>query len=259
MDSINIMTTHFQSLFQRAVRNQRVVTTALAATLIGVPVLRAAVLDYREYIKIGPGGVPYNAFGWLIQLCLRPITKEVFHTSCYDGARAIKEAGPNASSAFLTEDDVPLRRSPRPGVGSWTVPSRQLTDLADEQLKKRYHEFLESLVSSSPSQLKIATSFAEARGPALFIASDGPLHPVAWWARKEVAHMHGSDGSLHLNLAPKDAKLVLERGWGQRHPLSGRMLYTGLVMIYAPRGEEELEVVERITKASVRFMLGEEA
>lgn len=70
--------------------------------------------------------------------------------------------------------------------------------------------------------------------------------------------MHASDGSMHLNLAPKDAKLVLERGWGQRHPLSGRMLYTGLLMIYAPRGEEELEVVKRITKASIRFMLGEE-
>ncbi|KAI8658407.1 hypothetical protein NCS55_01116900 [Fusarium keratoplasticum] len=232
------MTSHFQSLFQRIASNQRVVATALAATFIGVPVLRVAVLDYREYIKIGPGGVPYNVFGWLIQLCLRPITKEPFHTSCYDGARAIKEAGPNASSAFLSEDDVPVRRSPRP---------------------ERYNEFLESLVASSPSQLKIAQSFAEGRGPALFIASDGPLHPVAWWARKEITHMHASDGSMHLNLAPKDAKLVLERGWGQRHPLSGRMLYTGLLMIYAPRGEEELEVVKRITKASIRFMLGEEA
>ncbi|KAH7263990.1 hypothetical protein B0J15DRAFT_489676 [Fusarium solani] len=258
MDSIT-MTSHFQSLFQRIASNQRVVATALAATFIGVPVLRAAVLDYREYIKIGPGGVPYNVFGWLIQLCLRPITKEPFHTSCYDGARAIKEAGPNASSAFLSEGDVPVRCSPRPEVGRWTVPSRQLTDLGDEEVKKRYHEFLESLVSSSPSQLKIAQSFAEGRGPALFIASDGPLHPVAWWTRKEITHMHASDGSMHLNLAPKDAKLVLERGWGQRHPLSGRMLYTGLLMIYAPRGEEELEVVKRITKASIRFMLGEEA
>jgi hypothetical protein len=135
MDSIT-MTSHFQSLFQRIASNQRVVATALAATFIGVPVLRAAVLDYREYIKIGPGGVPYNVFGWLIQLCLRPITKEPFHTSCYDGARAIKEAGPNASSAFLSKDDVPVRCSLRPEVGRWTVPSRQLTDLGDEEVKK---------------------------------------------------------------------------------------------------------------------------
>jgi hypothetical protein len=91
----------------------------------------------------------------------------------------------------------------------------------------------------------------------LFVASEGPWHPIAKKTRGEIAHMHASDGSLHVNLTPKDAKLVLERGWGQRHPLSGRVLYLGLVMIYAPRGEQELEVVEKITRASVRFMLGE--
>jgi hypothetical protein len=71
--------------------------------------------------------------------------------------------------------------------------------------------------------------------------------------------MHGNDGSMHLNLAPKDAKLVLERGWGQRHPLSGTILYLGDVMVYAPRNEEELEAVKRITRAAAKFMLGEES
>lgn len=94
--------------------------------------LWAAVFDYREYIKIRPRGVPYSA----IQLCLRLITIEVFHTSCRDGARAIKEAGQNTRSAFLNQGDIPIRHSPRPEVSSWTVPSRQVTDLADEEMKK---------------------------------------------------------------------------------------------------------------------------
>jgi hypothetical protein len=76
---------------------------------------------------------------------------------------------------------------------------------------------------------------------------------------REIGHMHGSDGSLHLNLAPKDAKLVLERGWGQRHPLAGTVLYLGDVMVYAPKSEDELEVVKKITRAAAKFMLGEEA
>lgn len=76
---------------------------------------------------------------------------------------------------------------------------------------------------------------------------------------REIGHMHGSDGSLHLNLAPKDAKLVLERGWGQRHPLAGTVLYLGDVMVYAPRIEKELEVVKGITRAAAKFMLEEEA
>jgi hypothetical protein len=59
-----------------------------------------------------------------------------------------------------------------------------------------------------------------------------------------------------------DAKLVIERGWGQRFGLSGTVLPVTYVMVYAPRqGEEEegdLNVVERIVGAAVKFMLGEE-
>ncbi|KAF4974998.1 hypothetical protein FZEAL_8163 [Fusarium zealandicum] len=247
-----------QSLGQFLSGNRRIVGTILAAAVIGIPVIRLAVLDYRGYIDLGPGGPPHNIAGWLFQLVLRPITKEPFHTSCYN-AKAIAQAGPNGNAAFLSQDDVPSRSSPRPLVGSWTAPSRQLTDQADEKINARYQKFLVSLASASPSQLKMATSKAERHGPALCVASENPSHPVARWTEGEIAHMHATDGSMHLNLTPKDARLVLERGWGQRHPLSGRALYIGLVMIYAPRGEEELAVVQSITRASVKFMLGEEA
>lgn len=45
-----------------------------------------------------------------------------------------------------------------------------------------------------------------------------------------------TDGSLHLTLHPKDVKLVLERGWGQRHPLARggffeRFVPVGFVMV----------------------------
>jgi len=67
---------------------------------------------------------------------------------------------------------------------------------------------------------------------------------------------------MHVSLSPVDAKLVIERGWGQRFGLSGTVLPVTYVMVYAPRqGEEEegdLNVVERIVGAAVKFMLGEE-
>ena len=69
--------------------------------------------------------------------------------------------------------------------------------------------------------------------------------------------MHAGDGSLHMSLAPRDARLVLERGWGQRHGLSERMLYSGFVMVYAPRNDEDATVVESILRASAEFMTGE--
>ncbi|KAF4969361.1 hypothetical protein FSARC_3387 [Fusarium sarcochroum] len=256
------MSFQFESLFQPFLqltpRNRLIAVGAVAGAIIGIPVFRIAAEDYRGYLALGPGGPPHNVVGWIAQILMKPLKKEPYHTSCYD-ENAIAKAGSNGNAAFLTEKDVPIREAPRPTIGKWTAPSRQLTDLAKKPIIERYQAFLSSLASESPSNLKVATSLAERRGPALFVASEGPWHPIARKTRGEIVHMHASDGSMHVNLAPKDAKLVMDRGWGQRHPLSGTVLYLGNVMIYAPRNEEELEIVKGITRASVRFMLGEEA
>ncbi|KLO79808.1 uncharacterized protein LW93_7252 [Fusarium fujikuroi] len=238
-------------------QSQRLAIAAAAGVIIGIPVFRIAAEDYRGYIALGPGGLPHNLIGWIGQILLKPLKKEPFHTRCYD-EKSCEKAGPNGHVAFLSEKDVPVREAPKPTIGKWTAPSRQLTDMANQSLIEGYQSFLSSLASSSSSKLKIATSLAERRGPALFVASEKPSHPIAKRAGGEIGHMHGSDGSMHINLAPKDAKLVLERGWGQRHPLSGTVLYLGNVMVYAPRNEDELEVVKSITRAGVKFMLGEE-
>ncbi|KAI1072452.1 hypothetical protein LB507_003267 [Fusarium sp. FIESC RH6] len=255
------MTTQLTSLtnfFRDLTPRNRYIVIAVASALVGFPVLRIAAEDYRGYIALGPGGPPHNVIGWLGQILLKPLKKEPLHTSCYD-EKAIKAAGPNGGVAFLNEKDVPVREAPRPKIGSWTAPSRQLTDLASKDIIEAYQSFLSTLASESPTKLKIASSTLERHGPALFVASDNPSHPIAKSMYREIGHMHGSDGSLHLNLAPKDAKLVLERGWGQRHPLAGTVLYLGDIMVYAPRSEEELEVVKGITRAAAKFMLGEEA
>lgn len=81
----------------------------------------------------------------------------------------------------------------------------------------------------------------------------------------EVCHSHPSDGSLHLTLHPADVKLILERGWGQRHPLARdswwwvtKIVPTGFMMIYAPRNEEELKVVIEIIRAAAWWVGGKE-
>ncbi|ESU13621.1 hypothetical protein FGSG_07366 [Fusarium graminearum PH-1] len=240
------MTTQFTTLtqFLRDLRpRNQLILIAVTSAALGIPVLRIAIEDYRGYIALGPGGPPHNVIGWFGQILLKPFKKEPFHTSCYD-EKSFQKAGPNGSVAFLKEEDVPAREAPRPTVGSWTAPSRQLTDLASKDIidSQRYQSFLSSLASESPSKLEIATSVVERHGQALFVASEKPSHPIAKSMYREIGHMHGSDGSMHLNLAPRDAKLVLERGWGQRHPLGGTILYLGDVMVYAPRNEEELEL-----------------
>lgn len=64
-----------------------------------------------------------------------------------------------------------------------------------------------------------------------------------------------------MTLHPADAKIVLESGWGERHPLARggwcrRFVPREFVLIYAPRNEKEIEVVIRIVAASIWWVAG---
>jgi phospholipase/carboxylesterase len=74
----------------------------------------------------------------------------------------------------------------------------------------------------------------------------------AFMVGTEFAHLHPhEDGSLHLILPEPLARQVIERGWGEFHPLvqQGMMPPTNL-MVFGPRDAEELEIVWSIVEAS---------
>lgn len=60
---------------------------------------------------------------------------------------------------------------------------------------------------------------------------------------------------MHLTLHPHDAALIISSGWGERHPLAGRLIFgkrllpSGFVMVYAPRTEEQVGVLVEIVRA----------
>ncbi len=84
---------------------------------------------------------------------------------------------------------------------------------------------------------------------------------AAFLIGREFAHIHPPpDGSMHLALPPDDARQVIARGWGEQHPVARLgFLAPGIVMIYAPRDDRELEVVLHIVEASFRFASGDVA
>jgi hypothetical protein len=127
------LNTIFQSFSNLTPHSQRLAIAAAAGVIIGIRVFRIAAEDYRGYLALGPGGPPHNLIGWIGQILLKPLKKEPFHTSCYD-EKACEKAGPNGNAAFLSEKDVPVREAPRPMIGTWTAPSRQLTDMAKQSL-----------------------------------------------------------------------------------------------------------------------------
>ena len=74
----------------------------------------------------------------------------------------------------------------------------------------------------------------------------------------------GGLGSMHLVLHPKDADLLVseEKKWGERHVLAETrpelveqgVMPRGLVLVYAPRDEGEIEIVLRVVKASLDYV-----
>jgi hypothetical protein len=58
-------------------------------------------------------------------------------------------------------------------------------------------------------------------------------------------------------LAPEVVDGVIESGWAERHPLAGRHgLPANIVMVYGPRDDDELAVVEDLVGASHTFATG---
>jgi luciferase-like monooxygenase len=150
---------------------------------------------------------------------------------------------PTGQPSFLAR----RRPGPRPSTTP-TNPHTQLTQNAPEDLQERLFAFASSLpgVVAGPS----AVSVPGAR--AFHLPGSTPAAPEAFMVGREFAHLHpASDGSLHMVLAPEVVDRVIANGWAERHPLAGRFGLPGnVVMVYGPRDEDELAVLEDLLRAT---------
>lgn len=74
----------------------------------------------------------------------------------------------------------------------------------------------------------------------------------------EFAHFHPHpDYSLHLGIPKEDAEAIIEKGWGEWHPLIAKgFLPPNIIMLYAPRNQNELEIAKSILKHSYDYAKG---
>lgn len=217
----------------------------LVALLMTIPLLLSLRSEYRSFISLGPGGTPQTLAGFL-RIYLLSFVKV---TDPYKMPRSYAKTA--QTTGFLGK--VPQREGPRPETRG-IAPHRQVTQQSNDTAYELLVAAIEHLSSSSPN-LYIGTSCFEKHSSGLFA-----LHPVNRTCGGEVCHTHPSDGgSLHLTLHPADVKTVLERGWGERHPLSRggwfeRFVPAGFVMVYAPRDPREVEIVAEVVRAAVWFV-----
>ena len=205
--------------------------------------------DYRAWTALGPGGLPHTAGGWLEMTRLR-LQK---HADPADPHALDPVLGSDADCPYL---GALLRRSgPRPRVAPHPIPQRQLDQHAGTAMRQRLEAAFEDAVRSGADLLHFKKSFFEKHCPAVTLKDPRCGHAFALASQGEIAHIHASDGSMHMILSPSDAAAAMRAGWGERHALAGSLgLPATYLFVYPPRDEVELEVVRALLDAAIGHM-----
>lgn len=111
----------------------------MAGTALGLSITSWVVQDYREYLSLGPGGLPYNFFGWtIVTVLLRPLG--------LSKQQAVSTTGYPSNGSHEAVRALPERQGSRP-VAKGIVPHRQMSQNPPESMRE---------VSPTPTQLQIA-------------------------------------------------------------------------------------------------------
>ena len=210
-----------------------------------------AYLDYRAWLRLGEGGVRANLKGWMNITRLRLRMRDPLDVT---EVRTMQGTGDDV--AMLTS--LPPRSTARPRVGRHPVPHRQMSQHADTKHRRALQDLFDRTVAAHGGDVRYALSHFERHVRAITCARLRSDDPVGGSSHGEIAHVHDSDGSMHMILSPSDAVVAIEAGWAQLHGLAGRAygLPRTYVMVYAGRDDAELAVIDRLLRASIAYMLG---
>ena len=142
---------------------------------------------------------------------------------------------------------LPQRRGPRPAVHAF-IPQSQTTQQSPVAMQEKLHARLVQLegVTSRPSVISVPGARAFTLSPAT-----GPQDAFIVASAGEFAHLHPApDGSLHVALPLALAADAVAAGWAVAHPLAGIRVTPGMVLVFGPRDDEELDVVSAIVATS---------
>jgi hypothetical protein len=147
---------------------------------------------------------------------------------------------------------LPVRAGDRPR----TTPTNPHTQLDQQPADPHLVEDLARRAFALPGVVEEPSGISVPGARALVVAPGEPAGPPeAFLIGREFAHLHPDpDHSLHAMLPPETAEEAIAAGWAEPHPVALRgLIPRTAVMIYAPRDEAELAVVERLVGASHAF------
>ena len=153
-----------------------------------------------------------------------------------------------------TRMNLPQRSGPKPDTTN-SLPHSQLTQHGPNHVIDKLHDWCFSLPSVENEESGISVPGARA-----LVLHDGTAcNHEAFMVGREFAHIHPhpDNGSMHVQLPAEDAEDVIKTGWGEDHFLvtMGRWP-KGLVMVFSPRDDAELDAVKKIVGRSYEFATG---
>ncbi|MEN0047293.1 MAG: phospholipase [Bacteroidota bacterium] len=167
-----------------------------------------------------------------------------------------KDKKENKMDTQITLQNMPIRNGERPATTN-TNPHTQLNQQPDDI---SYVNNLQSWAFELTNIEKRPSLVSVPGAIAMFMDKEHSCKSCnAFMADTEFAHFHPHpDYSLHLGLPKNDAEIIIEKGWGEWHPLIKRgILPPNIIMLYAPRNQEELEVSKFILGHSYSYAKGE--
>ncbi|USP74429.1 hypothetical protein yc1106_01703 [Curvularia clavata] len=223
-------------------------------TLLGLfilPIITAIYIhnDYCAFLSLGPGGTPATPLGYvkiklLSLICLRDPRRPIAIPPHFRPQRG-----------YFAEDALPHRTGTKPEIRG-IAPQRQQTQRSTREVYSSLVRKIQELASDPRNRLTERTSCFEKHSSGLFTSM-----PITRTCGGEICHAHPSDGSMHMTLHPADANLMMAHGWGERHPLARggwcrKFVPREFMLVYAPRDDEEVEIVTKIIAASVWWVSG---
>jgi len=152
-----------------------------------------------------------------------------------------------------TFSSLPQRAGQLPKT-TGTVPHQQIGIDVVPDLNNSLHRWVSSLpdveIQNSIASLPGATGIWLRKGTAI-------AEPQVILNGREFTHIH-PDGSLHTPLPFERAMEAVGKGWAERHPWADeREGWEGLVMLYTPQTETDLEIVFQLIVESYNFVTGQ--
>lgn len=149
---------------------------------------------------------------------------------------------------------LPVRDGNPPQIGE-TIPQLQFSDLSPEHIRHQLWDWAFNTfddVTEEDTRISVPTSRAMWLDEAVPAAHDDAFMPPP--GSREFCHMH-LDGSIHAVISNEAEDEVIAKNWGKRHPLY-HSHGVKEVIVYAPRNEEEIKVLQTVIAKSYEYATG---